>query len=362
MQTLLSGPASGVIGAVGVARPGRVCATSSPSTWAAPAPMSPSSPAARSSSAARLRSATSRSSCQWSASPASAPAAARSPGSMAPACSRSVPGAQGPIRARLLRARRRGSDPLRCLPPLRLPQPRPFRRQGASRRVSVRTGYGAGSRVVSGLAVAETASAIVRVALATMYTEFSAVLERRGIDPRDFTLVAFGGAGPVVACLLAEEVNIPRVLVPRAPGTLCALGALHAESRRFHPHRSLAARSVRRPCRCRARSTSSQDQAQEVAGAGSPRSRGDRVPLVGGYALRRASRTRSRRQSSWTGCRTDTGRSSGGCVPRGAPSECSTMPIPRRRWRWSISACGLSGHPSRTSRQLQHGRSPGWRW
>jgi N-methylhydantoinase A len=79
-----------------------------------------------------------------------------------------------------------------------------------------------------GLGVAETASAIVRVALASMYTEFSAVLERRGIDPRDFTLVAFGGAGPVVACLLAEEVNIRHVLVPRAPGTLCALGALHA--------------------------------------------------------------------------------------------------------------------------------------
>jgi N-methylhydantoinase A len=80
-----------------------------------------------------------------------------------------------------------------------------------------------------GLGVAETASAIVRVALASMFTEFSAVLERRGIDPRDFTLVAFGGAGPVVACLLAEEVNIRHVLVPRAPGTLCALGALHAD-------------------------------------------------------------------------------------------------------------------------------------
>jgi N-methylhydantoinase A len=80
-----------------------------------------------------------------------------------------------------------------------------------------------------GLDVAETASAIVRVALASMYTEFSAVLERRGIDPRDFTLVAFGGAGPVVACRLAEEVNIRRVLVPLAPGTLCALGALHAD-------------------------------------------------------------------------------------------------------------------------------------
>ncbi|MFN8591939.1 MAG: hydantoinase/oxoprolinase family protein [Thermomicrobiales bacterium] len=80
-----------------------------------------------------------------------------------------------------------------------------------------------------GRSVPETASAIVRVALATMYAEFSAVLERRGIDPRDFTLVAFGGAGPVVACLLAAEVNMRRVLVPPSPGTLCALGALHAD-------------------------------------------------------------------------------------------------------------------------------------
>ncbi len=80
-----------------------------------------------------------------------------------------------------------------------------------------------------GLTTEETAGAIVRVALATMYTELSGVLERRGVDPRDFTLVAFGGAGPVVACLLAADVKIPRVLVPLSPGTLCALGALKAD-------------------------------------------------------------------------------------------------------------------------------------
>jgi N-methylhydantoinase A len=98
-------------------------------------------------------------------------------------------------------------------------------------RLDVAAAEGAVARLADplGLDVARTASAIVRVALATMYTEFSAVLERRGIDPRDFTLVAFGGAGPVVACLLADEVNIRRVLVPPSPGTLCALGALHAD-------------------------------------------------------------------------------------------------------------------------------------
>ena len=75
----------------------------------------------------------------------------------------------------------------------------------------------------------ETADATVRVALATMYTELSAVLERTGVDPRDFTLLAFGGAGPVLACMVAEHTNIRRVLVPPTPGTLCAEGALQAD-------------------------------------------------------------------------------------------------------------------------------------
>jgi len=74
----------------------------------------------------------------------------------------------------------------------------------------------------------EAAEAIVRVALANMYAELTGVLDRRGLDPRAFTLVAFGGAGPLVACLLAEEMNIGGVLVPPLPGTLCAQGALRA--------------------------------------------------------------------------------------------------------------------------------------
>jgi N-methylhydantoinase A len=48
----------------------------------------------------------------------------------------------------------------------------------------------------------------------------------RGYDPRHFTLVAFGGAGPLHACALAEALQIPRVLIPRVPGVLSALGML----------------------------------------------------------------------------------------------------------------------------------------
>ena len=50
----------------------------------------------------------------------------------------------------------------------------------------------------------------------------------RGHDPRDFTLVAFGGAGPLHGCALAELLGIERVLVPPAPGVLCAEGLLAA--------------------------------------------------------------------------------------------------------------------------------------
>src|SRR5690606_6643393 len=51
----------------------------------------------------------------------------------------------------------------------------------------------------------------------------------RGHDPRHFTLVAFGGAGPLHACEVAARLQIPHVLVPRYPGVLCALGLLVAD-------------------------------------------------------------------------------------------------------------------------------------
>jgi N-methylhydantoinase A len=53
----------------------------------------------------------------------------------------------------------------------------------------------------------------------------------RGWDPREFTLVAFGGAGPLHACDLARELGVRRILVPPAPGVLCALGLLVADLR-----------------------------------------------------------------------------------------------------------------------------------
>jgi N-methylhydantoinase A len=54
----------------------------------------------------------------------------------------------------------------------------------------------------------------------------------RGHDPRDFVLVAFGGAGPLHACALAEELGIEKVLVPESAGVLSALGLMASDERR----------------------------------------------------------------------------------------------------------------------------------
>ncbi|MCA9830754.1 MAG: hydantoinase/oxoprolinase family protein [Dehalococcoidia bacterium] len=75
---------------------------------------------------------------------------------------------------------------------------------------------------------AEMASAIVEVVNANMARALRAVSLERGFDPAQFTLVAFGGAGPLHACELAEEVGIPCVLVPGLPGVLSALGMVTA--------------------------------------------------------------------------------------------------------------------------------------
>ena len=76
------------------------------------------------------------------------------------------------------------------------------------------------------------AEGIIRVANARMESALRRVSVERGHDPRTFTLLAFGGAGPLHACALAEALGIRRVLVPSAPGALSALGILDADLRR----------------------------------------------------------------------------------------------------------------------------------
>jgi len=73
------------------------------------------------------------------------------------------------------------------------------------------------------------ADGIVRLAEATMEKALRMISVERGFDPREFTLVSFGGAGPLHACALAQGLEIPRVLVPRLPGALSALGILMSD-------------------------------------------------------------------------------------------------------------------------------------
>jgi N-methylhydantoinase A len=78
----------------------------------------------------------------------------------------------------------------------------------------------------SQLSLEEFALGVLRVVNATMEKAIRVVSVERGYDPRDFTLVAFGGAGAMHACELAAGLSIPRVLVPALPGALSAFGIL----------------------------------------------------------------------------------------------------------------------------------------
>lgn len=77
--------------------------------------------------------------------------------------------------------------------------------------------------------VEEAALGIISIANANMEAAVRVISVEKGHDPRDFTLVPFGGAGPLHACELAESLRIPKVLFPATPGVLSALGMLAAD-------------------------------------------------------------------------------------------------------------------------------------
>src|SRR4051794_38870666 len=84
----------------------------------------------------------------------------------------------------------------------------------------------------AGLALEEMAAGIVRVASTEMARAVRVVTVERGIDPRTLALVPFGGAGPLHAGAIADELGMTRIVVPRASGVLSALGLLVSERRR----------------------------------------------------------------------------------------------------------------------------------
>ena len=82
-----------------------------------------------------------------------------------------------------------------------------------------------------GLTAMDTAQGILSVVTANMMRAIRVISVQRGHDPRDYALMAFGGAGPLHAARLARELEIRRVIVPRNPGILCAMGLLLTDLR-----------------------------------------------------------------------------------------------------------------------------------
>lgn len=102
---------------------------------------------------------------------------------------------------------------------------------GGQMALTLEPAHGAIQRLAKdmGMTVEAAAAGIVDVANVNIDRALRRVSIARGHDPRNFTLVAFGGAGPLHACAVAERLDIPRVLVPRYPGILCAFGLLVAD-------------------------------------------------------------------------------------------------------------------------------------
>lgn len=88
---------------------------------------------------------------------------------------------------------------------------------------------------------AQLADGIIRIATARMVSAIKEISIAKGHDPRDFALLAYGGAGPMHAALIADELEIPRVLVPWAPGNFSALGSLIGDVRRDYVQTRLLA-------------------------------------------------------------------------------------------------------------------------
>ncbi len=111
-------------------------------------------------------------------------------------------------------------------------------RDGAQLAGGVRLSAAAAQRAVGelaatlGLEIERCAAGIVRVANAEMERALRVMTVERGVDPRGYALLAFGGAGPMHACALAEALEIRHVICPQASGVLSAVGLVASERRR----------------------------------------------------------------------------------------------------------------------------------
>jgi N-methylhydantoinase A len=126
---------------------------------------------------------------------------------------------------------------------------------------------------VLGVGTRESALGIVRVANAVMERALRNVSLERGFDPREFTLVPFGGAGPQHACELAEALDMRSVLVPRYPGVLSALGVAIADTSKELSRTVMVQDSAAFPSAASALDDLSEQASDEFANEGADRQR-----------------------------------------------------------------------------------------
>ena len=171
----------------------------------------------------------------------------------------------------------------------------PRSRSAAGRRAAHRSrGGGDGDRARRiadplGLGVTEAAARIVEVVNSNMAEALRIVSVERGRDPREFALIAFGGAGPVHAAALAAELQIPEVIVPPASGAFSALGLVACDLKRDYSRTLYADLRALDPARVAAALAEMEATASEWLAAAA-------IP-PGRRALLRAADLRYRRQA-----------------------------------------------------------------
>ncbi len=240
------------------------------------------------------------------------------------------------------------------------------------------------SATSSGSASIALAEGIVSVINAKMAQAIRTLTVEQGIEPRDFALVAFGGAGPMHAAFLAQELGIGEVIVPRLAGAFSAWGMLETElrrdftpavlpARRRRPTSRSSPRSVRRPPpraarRSRRRACPRPPAASSIRSTCATRRRSTRSRSRSTARLRRASpgssrrwsgastrrttcatgiRTRARRSSSWLVARPPRFGDLGTRRARGARSRRTARRAQRSR---DVVFDGLRARDARSSR------------
>ena len=131
------------------------------------------------------------------------------------------------------------------------------------------------------------ASGMLQVATSAMANAVRHVTLERGLDPRDFTLVAYGGGGPLHAASVAQELSIGTVIIPQAPGHFSALGMLMADLRRDYVQTLFERLDDLEMDELEEEFRKLEAEGRRGAGALGDRRRQDRLRARRGYALRR---------------------------------------------------------------------------